>query len=405
MKWLYFAWKNVFRNKRRTLITLILASIGTAAVLMASGFALYTYDSLKQMAARESGHVVLANGDYFDKDEETPLQYGLSNSQSLIDHLLDDPRVSMVLPRLSFSGLISNGEKSAIYIGKGVDPKGEFIINGALTQLEQGRAIRHGKPSEIPEVMLGKDLAKSLKAEPGDTLTLLATTADGILNALDVQVVGTYATGVPDYDARALMTDIATAQELLVSNRVSTLSVYLFDLESAASFRDELAALWPEQSYKLWSDLAYFYHSVHQLYDRIFGMLGMIIVVMVFFAITNAVSTSVVERTREIGTLAALGTTPARLIQSFAMEAGIIGTLAALIGAAIAAGVTLLLYVVPVMMPPPPGRSVGYPLYLYFDPWVYIQVVLLIIAISILAAWITARRGANIPIVEALQHV
>jgi putative ABC transport system permease protein len=56
-------------------------------------------------------------------------------------------------------------------------------------------------------------------------------------------------------------------------------------------------------------------------------------------------------------------------------------------------------------MPPPPGRSVGYPLYLYFDPWVYIQVVLLIIAISILAAWITARRGAHKPIVEALQHV
>lgn len=405
MKWLLFAWKDVFRNRRRAVITLLLAAIGTSAVLMAIGFALFTYDSLKQMAARQIGHVVIAHGEYFDKDEETTLQYGLSNSVGLSKTLLADPRVSTVLPRLEFSGLISNGEKSAIFVGNGIDPKSEFGVNANLAEVSSGKALTIEGVADYPEVMLAKDLAHSLNAKPGSQLTLLATTVGGVLNALDVQVAGIYSTGVPEMDARALMTNLSFAQELLVSDKVSTLSVYLNDLDSAAAFSDGLKQQWPHFSYRLWEDLAFFYTSVRQLYDRIFGMLGMIIVVMVFFAIANTVSTSVTERTREIGTLAALGASPQRLLLGFALEAGIIGLIAACIGMLIAGLVTALLHQFPVMMPPPPGRTSGYPLLLYFDGWVYLKVALLITTISVVAAVISAGRGIRKPIVEALQHV
>ncbi len=405
MKWLLFAWKNVFRNKRRTAITMLLAAIGTAGVLMATGFAMYTYDSLKQMSALQIGHVVMAHADYFDKDEETPLEYGLTGSRELSAELLNNRRVSSVLPRLAFSGLISNGEKSAIFLGNGIEPEGEFRINGALTRLEQGRVIKSTKPSEAPEVMLAKDLAHNLKAKPGDILTLLATTGDGVLNAIDVQVTGIYSTGVPEMDARALMTSVAVAQELLVSDKVSSLAIYLFDLEGTQPFYEELKIKYPQLSFKRWDELAYFYTQVRNLYDRIFGMLGMIIVVMVFFAVANTVSMSVAERTREIGTLAAMGTSARRLIGNFAMEAGIIGVLSAVTGMILSGAATMLLYVFPVMMPPPPGRTEGYPLYLYFDAGIYVKVALLIVAVSVIAALFAARRGANKPIVEALQHV
>ncbi len=405
MKWLLFAWKNVFRNKRRTAITMLLAAIGTAGVLMASGFAMYTYDSLKQMSARQIGYVVMAHTDYFDKDEETPLEFGLSGSKALTAKLLKDRRVSSVLPRLGFSGLISNGEKSAIYLGNGIEPEGEFHINGALTRVEKGRQLKSTAASEIPEVMLAKDLAHNLKAKPGDILTLLATTGDGVLNAIDVKLVGIYSTGVPEMDARALMTTVATGQELLVSDKVSSLAIYLFDLEGTQAFYEEMKQKHPDLAFKRWDELAYFYNQVRELYDRIFGMLGMIIVVMVFFAVANTVSMSVAERTREIGTLAAMGTPVWRLISNFAMESGIIGVLSAVVGLIISASVTLLLYVFPVMMSPPPGRTEGYPLYLYFDPAVYVEVALLIVVVSVLAALLAARRGANKPIVEALQHV
>jgi len=406
MKWLLYAWKNVFRNKRRTAITVLLAAIGTAGILMATGFAMYTYDALKQMSARQYGHIVMAHAGYFDKDEETPLQYGLADSKKLTEQLLNDPKVSSVLPRLEFSGLISNGEKSAIFVGKGIDPEGESRINAALLKVSKGKPLEPIRPiSAIPEVMLAKDLARNLKAEPGDILTLLATTSDGVLNAIDVQVSGIYSTGVPEMDQRAIMTTVAAAQELLGSDKISSLSVYLFDLNGVPDYYKVLKAKYPDLSFKRWDELAFFYTKVRSLYDRIFGVLGMIIVVMVFFAVANTVSMSITERTREIGTLAAMGTPASRLIGNFAMEAGIIGILSVVIGMIVSISATLLLHLFPVMMPPPPGRSEGYPLYLHFEPSVYAMVAGIIVAISVIAALLAARHGTNKPIVEALQHV
>ena len=71
MKWLLFAFKNVLRNRRRSLITIIITAIGSAAILIGGGFALFTYDGLKQMATLESGHLVIAHKDYFSSEEVT----------------------------------------------------------------------------------------------------------------------------------------------------------------------------------------------------------------------------------------------------------------------------------------------------------------------------------------------
>ena len=83
-------------------------------------------------------------------------------------------------------------------------------------------------------VMLGEGLARSLKATPGSSLTLLASTTEGALNALDVTVKGVFASGVAEVDKRLLYTDLATAQKLLVTNRVSSLGVFLRGMDATA---------------------------------------------------------------------------------------------------------------------------------------------------------------------------
>ena len=70
MKWLLFAWKNVLRNRRRSLTAVLITAVGTAAVLVGGGFALLTYEALRELTARENGHVILAERDYFDGDED-----------------------------------------------------------------------------------------------------------------------------------------------------------------------------------------------------------------------------------------------------------------------------------------------------------------------------------------------
>ena len=233
--WLKFAVQNTLRNQRRSLVTVSIAGLGTAGILLAGGFALSTYQGLSEMAARSTGHLIVANPAQFDKDEDTPLQHGLDNAADVRARLLADPEVRQVLPRVEFSGLISNGDKSTVMMATGIDPDSEFAVKGPFLSITAGEVLSND--AKTAEVMLGEGLARSLKAKPGSSLTLLASTADGALNALDVQVKGVFSTGVPDMDLRFVYTDIATAQKLLNTQRVSSLGVFLarMDMTQAAS--------------------------------------------------------------------------------------------------------------------------------------------------------------------------
>ncbi|OXX21539.1 ABC transporter permease, partial [Vibrio sp. V08_P9A1T1] len=126
---------------------------------------------------------------------------------------------------------------------------------------------------------------------------------------------------------------------------------------------------------------------------------------VVFVALFNTLTMSVTERTREIGTLSALGTYPNEIVASFIREAVLLAILGSLVGAAFNALTSVLLMVVDVQMPPPPGRTEGYPLHIYFS-W---ELVLLsafgVLSICIAAAWLSARKGVNKPITEALAYV
>ena len=406
MKWLKFAAQNALRNRRRSLVTVIIAGVATASVLVGGGFALFTYEGLKEVAARDSGHIIVAHKDYFDKEEDTPLQFGLSNPQALRRQMEQNPSVRIALPRLRFTGLISNGDKSTIYVGMGVDPSGEFIARGPFLSVTRGNTLStRPKADDLPEVMLGTELARLLKADVGSVLTVLGTTTEGSLNALDVRVQGLYSVGVPDLDRRSLIVSLPTAQSLLRSDRVSELSLYLKRTDDTPTVLVELQPLIQGFAVRTWRDQAFFYEAVRQLYNRIFGMLGVVIALLVFFAVSNTVSLSVVERTREIGTLRAMGTLPREIVRNFLLEAGVLGASGIVVGMLLATGISVLLMVLDVQMPPPPGRSTTYPLRIEFSWLLYGITAASMLFVSIASAWVSCRDAARTSIVKALTHV
>jgi putative ABC transport system permease protein len=402
LMWLKFAVQNTLRNRRRSLVTVSIAALGTAGILLAGGFALYTYESLAEAAARDSGHLVLGLPEQFTKDEETPLQHGLSNTAELRNQLLAYPAVRSVLPKIEFNGLISNGDKSIVMMGLGVEPDSEFAVKGPFLTLKSGEVLASG--SSEPEVMLGDALARNLKAQPGSSLTLLASTTDGALNALDVRVKGIFAIGTPEIDKRLVYTDVATAQRLLNTQKISSLGVYLNRMHQTPLMQAQFAKAHPSLTVQTWEDQAFFYKSVRDLYNRIFGALGLIIGVIVVFVVTNAMSMAIIERTREIGTLRALGTLPSQLLQTLSLEGMVLGGVGALAGSVIALAISVLLLIVPIDMPPPPGRSVGYPLNITVDASLYLVTVTAMVALTMAASAWVARKTVNMSVVDALAH-
>jgi putative ABC transport system permease protein len=400
-RWLQFAWRNTLRNRRRSAVTVTIAALGTAAILLAGGFAIFTYESLAQASARTTGHLVVATPEQFSKDEDVPLQHGLDGAEQLKARLMADDHVRQVLPRVEFSGLISNGDKSTVMVAAGIDPDAEFAVKGPFLKVTAGDVLGS---SERLQVMLGSGLAQSLKATPGSNLTLMASTTEGALNALDVTVRGVFATGIPDVDKRLVYTDVATAQKLLGTQRVSSLGVFLDRMEATDATQRRLAALLPQLQVQTWLEQAVFYRSVKDLYNRIFGALGLIIGVIVVFVVTNAMAMAIIERTREIGTLRAMGTLPSQLVTSFALEGLVLGGVGAVLGALVSLAISVGLMLFPVQMPPPPGRSDGYPLNIAIDPTLYAGTLVVMLALAMLASAWVARRTVHQPIVDALAH-
>ncbi|MDR1646508.1 MAG: FtsX-like permease family protein [Zoogloeaceae bacterium] len=406
MKALLLAWKNVLRNRRRSLVTILIAAVGCAAILVASGFALHTYEMLIEGAVHEYGHITLAHPDFFDREEDSPLQFGVIGHEALMTRLAFDNRVVDILPRVSFSGLISNGDKSLVFLGTGADLLRESQNRGQFFGLVSGSIrIPADKKEGNIYALVGAALARSLGARPGDSLTLLATTTSGSLNAMDVEVSGLVSTGWEELDKRLVYIDVALAQRLLMTDRVSTLSVYLKKLKDVEGFRADLLATAPGLALRTWQQQAFYYLSVKSLYNRIFGLLGLIIAALVLFSVINTLAMAVVERTREIGTLRALGTYPAEIVAQFMREGFLIGLSGVILGNLLTGAIIWSLPYFALEMPPPPGRSEGYPLLVSASLPLYVVTNLLIILLCVGAAWAVSRRAARNPIVEALGHV
>ena len=235
-----------------------------------------------------------------------------------------------------------------------------------------------------------------MHVKPGDYVTLMTTTVTGSLNAMDVRVAGIFTIGVKEYDDRAIKMPIAGAQMLLQTKKVEKLLVFLNNTDDTAPCAPASGKSLSGVEFKDWSELATFYHQVVALYNGIFGFLGLIVFAIVIFSVANTIMMSVFERTREIGTLMAIGTTRARLWRMFLAEGFAIGLIGCVLG--VASGVAALDAINRgnVMLPPPPGYTAGYRLQILMSASVLVHrvaIIAIVTATSRRSPPPSARRG------------
>jgi putative ABC transport system permease protein len=405
MTFLRIAFRNVFRNTRRTALTVLVISFGAAALILSGGFFAYNFDGLRETTIRNGlGHLQIATERYLDQGEERPLQHGIANAPELQRWLESQEHVRATTGQIDFVGLVSNGEKSEAFLGSGVDPERESAMGFSLN-------LKEGEPLAAEgEALLGVGLAAALKVRPGDVLTLMGTTSDGALNGVDVRVAGLYATGVKEFDARALKVALPTAQRLLDTDRVTKVIVKLDATRNTEAVRKSLVAagLGPQGAglrVRSWRDLASFYKQVVLLYNAIFMFLGLIIFILVVLSSSNTMMMSVFERVREIGTLMAFGTRRRQVLAIFVLEGAVLGVLGGLCGLAISYGLIQAINNAGLTMPPPPSFSTGFPLLIKLVPGLFAGVFVLIVAVLTASAVLPAWRGARLRIVDALGHV
>jgi len=408
------ALRNLARNRRRTALSLAVVAAGTAALVVTAGFVRFSFDGLRAaMIHGGLGHLEIADaaaaaarGAALDR----PASPALADWREVRRALEALPHVTAVGANLHLMGLAQSADgRSVSFVGVGAEPDRERRM-GFEVRLREGSDLPAAAPAPGADAaLLARGLAESLGVRAGEVVTLVATTPEGTLNALDVTVAGVVTTGVAELDTRFLKLPLASAQRLAQTDSVSNLLVGLDDTRATgaalAAARAALAGRAAPLAVTPWSERAPFYGQVRDLYLGIFVFLGTIVVVLVVLAASNTLVMSIMERVREIGTLRAIGTGRGQIAALLVAEAAWLGALGALAGAALGLGAVLGLNAAGLRMPPPPGAVDPIDLRLALVPEAFAGGALLMILVLVLAALLPAARAARLAIVDALGHV
>ncbi len=407
-RWVRLAARNLRRHGRRTFLTGSIVVVGFVAVTMTAGFVSQTFTSLKTATIRATGgHLRLLDPKAAGKTDDEASVILLDDWQGLSALLAKDARVAQSMPKLSFFGLVVKGDKSAAYLGTGTIPALERGASLASDTVVSGAFFAN---PDADDVMLGSGLARAIGAKVGDLVTVMTTTPDGGLNAVDAGVAAILSYPIKEIDDRLLFLPYRSAARLLkAEGKANTLVVLLKEgADVDAASRDvaaELAAAGRPVVVKTWLETAAFYKQVKLLYVAIFFFMGLVLSTVVILATANTMTMSVFERTREIGTLLAIGMERGQVRTIFLLEGLLMGVVGSAVGAALSFVLRVILNASGIMLPPPPGGTHGNPLHVDFIPLAYGLGFAVMSVTLLIAAWWPARRAARLNPVEALGHV
>lgn len=412
--WFKLALRNLFRNYRRSLFTVMAIGLGFAAVNVLGGFTEYIFTNLRDsfIYLQANGHLTVFKTGFLQEGKLYPIRYLINETEIAVieETLRRHPEVLVATPQLNISGLLSNGKVSTIFLAAGRVPSDVRVINsharGMLSQLQQFV----GKPLEddVPYgVGLSEGLAQQFRFELGSNPVAMSTTVSGQVNALDAQVFQLFNSPNEALEDKLMLVTLKFAQALYDTTSVDRINVLLDRTELTEPMRARLAQDFANRGLqveiKSWNELSPFYTKVKQMFDVIFMFSFLIVFIIVVMSVVNTVSMAIMERTREIGTLRALGLKRRGIVWLFAVESMLLGVFGSTLGIIL----TLLTWSAIVALKPtwvPPQIASRVPLEVYLVPHYMVDSILSLMALSLLAAALPATKAARMEIVSALGH-
>lgn len=407
MKTLKLGIRNLRRNFRRSLTTALSIAFGFAAVALFSGYTREVYRGLTEQAVHGEliGHLSLARRGMKLEGRLHPERYLLRPEEiaKISDIVHRNYPAARVVPRLALSGLASNGHVSTIFLADGVAAddmkalRGPRLGSGALS-------------ADAPQgVAMARGLAALLGLKGGDDASVLVSTLHGQANAQDATVINTYTTGNAGLEDKAVFMPLAMAQSLYdAPDRADHLTILLPGIAQTEAARTGLARAFAGSGLDLeistWQELSAFYRQVKGMFDMIFGFILSIVLTIVVMSVTNAMGMSVVERTREIGTLRAMGLRRAGVVKLFVTEAILLVALGCFAGLVLTLLVRAGVNAAGISYTPPNGSGrVALLVGLDAGRMLFTFTVLGLLGIG--SALFPARRAARRPVTESLAHV
>jgi putative ABC transport system permease protein len=467
---LKIAFRNMLRNLRRSLMTGSAVAAGALALLLFGGFATYIFAGLETNNVQRIGHLTVFRAGYFLLGAGNPAAYGIDHYRDVIALIERDPvvgpMINVITPTQSLVGIAGNFsgsvEASKTFLGTGLIPsnrermrqwdefrasagyvpdrrmsdddpsRGEIGVGLARVLGLCGPLGLQGCPA-LPAVrsfsgesestgaaqrdltdLAARDLAAGAQgSNPTPQIDLLAATAGGAPNVVQLAVGGAEPQGVKELDDNFVAMPLGLAQQLVYGrgeHKATGIVLQLHRSEDLPAARARLTTLFRQKHLDLevrdFGELSPFYGQVKNMFSAIFLFIALVMGVIVLFAVVNTMTMNVMERTNEVGTIRALGVRRAGIRSQFTVEGVLIGAIGATVGAVLALAIAALVNHAGLTWIPP-GNATAVPLRLDVagrtalvgGAWLGLAIV------TTLAALLPANRAARLPVVDALRHV
>jgi putative ABC transport system permease protein len=459
------ALRNLLRNRRRSLATLLAMAIGSTSILLFGGFSTNVDYELHTRNVRKGGHLQIQHRDFYLYGSGNPTAYGISNYQRIIAAIEQDETlrrmVVVITPTMQFGGIAGNyaASVSRTIIGSGfvaedinrmrqwndfalstiappsplagAAPDAAVVGTGVARVLQLCDALaiqncpRPAKEGKSTGKVLPDDIAQlsqlesttSSNAPPANPrrVEVLVVNARGAPNVTSLEVIKAEDQGVKELDEVSLMMQFAQLQQLIYGKSDPRATSIMLQLRHSTQIAQAVDLLKPilekfsaDQPLAVldFRDLNPFFVQTMQMFDTIFGFVFVLIGGIVLFTVSNTMNTTVVERTVEIGTLRAIGLRRGGILALFVTEGALLGLCGAVFGAALALVMAAIINAIGMpWLPPGNVELVPFTVNVWGENRMILGTTVGLMCIAVLSAWWPARRAAHLDVVEALRHV
>lgn len=399
---LKIALRNVLRHRARTAVSVAMIAGAITAIVLFRGFCHHILRENQEITIQSQyGHLQIATDKSWNPAAgESPRDRAFRPDAELVSRLRSVPGVVGVSARVSFFGMISNGQQSVSAAATALDPARETQMLSRLNLLE-GRAFHPGSKFEV---ILGAGLQRELRVPVGASITLLSYTYDGSFNAIDAEVVGVFTSGIADLDRSSFYVPLSAAQRLLDTEDVERLVVMLDHTEATDAAKAAVAARLPAgMAVRSWWELSTLYQQIVRYANMQNLIVALILIALAFLAIANTVGMTIAERTGEIGTLRAMGDTRLDVFRQFLCEGLLLGLLGGIAGAVSSVCLARLVSLTDLTIELP-GNTVPVLVRVDLLPGAFLQAFVAACAMTLLATAWPAMRATRLSVVEALKR-
>ena len=400
------AYRDLGRNRRRTILTMVGVALGLMLMIVMSGYLAGVLEgSLQSNIRLNTGHVQVRATSY--EIEKLSLLWGdlVENVPGLLAQINAMPEVEAAAPVLWASGVLGTIQESVGLKVTGIDP-----LSSIHDPVREGMiAGNYLTPEGRGEILIGKRLADTMGIGVGQKVSLAVGNPDGAPEEGIFTIIGIFDTGIPSYDENTVFMPISQAQAFTrAGDRASAIIILLHRQEDAAKVA--AAVQGPGITTLTWEDMNNLLLQTIQTSLGFYFILYAIVILVVAVVIANTLLMAVFERIREIGILSALGMRRRQIMVMFLFEAAILALVGIVIGILLgSAGVAYLanvgLYIGDATASVAGDIAIGSTLYAQFVPSEMVSLsfwmLMIILLVSLYPAWYAARLEP----VKALQAV